>query len=283
MAELNAQSDPSVPPAELPARSDSIPVEDMLSAALRGWWLLAVLILLGGVVGMAIARFRPTVYETGFSILTSIDLTNTGEQTQFEEDLGMEAVGQLIGSANLYQRVAAEAVKEGIPLDAHEMSTAAALERRLGTWRMRLRGNDPARIVRIAAIWQKLAIADLNDAYQHARVADGLQRKQLSLEACLNQSTFSEPSAGQCSPTNLRAVQAQLRASASLISEERTASRGLTSGIIMDTAPQPILSADAVLYRQGEMIAAGALIGLILGVWTVQSGLTARWLLKKRG
>lgn len=283
IAQLSIPSDPSVPLPEPPATSASIPIEDMLSAALRGWWLLVVMILLGGLVGMGIAQLRPPVYETGFVLLTSMDLTNTGEQTQFEEDLGMEAVGQLIGSLNLYERVAAAAGKEAIPLDAREMASMVGLERRLGTWRMRVRGNDPLRIARIAALWQKLAIADLSEAYQHARVADGLQRKQLALEACLNQSAFNEPSAGQCAPTNLRALQAQLRASASLITAERTASRGLTSGIIMDVTPQPILDANVVIYRRGELIAAGALIGLILGIWIVQSGLTARWLLRKRG
>jgi hypothetical protein len=283
MVSLNPQPRPDSPPPDASSSADILKLEEILNSALRGWWLLALFALLGGLLGLGISSLRPTVYESGFTVLTSIDLTNTGEQTQFEEDLGMEAVGQLIGSTGVYARMAAQAQKEGITLDASSLLTMASLERRLGTWRMRLRDSDPRRAERIAAIWQSIVLADLSEAMQHASAADGLQRKQLSLEACLNQSAFNEPSAAQCSPLTLRALQSQLRAAARLIAEERTASHGLISAILVDTVPKPIIPAAAVLYQRGQMAAAGALIGLILAIWLLQSGLAARWLWGKRG
>jgi hypothetical protein len=280
IAQLSAHMDPTSPRPEQP---ELVQVEDILTTALRGWWLLAIFILLGALLGLGIHQLQPTVYETGYTILTSVDLTNTGEQTQFEEDLAMEAVGQVIASANLYDRVAAAAVKEGIQTDGRAVRVAASVERRMGTWRTRLRGSDPAVIERLAAIWQEVALADLAAAHQHALVADGLQRKQLSLEACLNQSTFSEPASGLCSPNSLRSLQMELRASARIITEERAASRGLTSGILIDLTPQPVGAAVEVLNRRGQMAAAGAAIGLIVGLWAMLSGLAARLLRGKRG
>jgi hypothetical protein len=279
---LSAHPEPSSPLTEQPTELETLQIEDVLTTALRGWWLLAVFALLGALVGLGIYQLEPPVYETGFTVLTSIDLTNTGEQTQFEEDLGMEAVGQVIASPNLYERVSAAALLEGLAVDSRGFGASATLERRMGTWRTRLRGSNPQSIERIAAIWQKLAIADLLSAYQHARTADGLQRKQLSLEACLNQSAFTEPSTGLCTPTTLRTLQAQLRASARLIAEERAASRGLTSGIVVDATPQPVFTAVQVQNKRGQMTVAGGLIGLILGFWVVQSGLAARLLRRKR-
>lgn len=283
IAPLSAHPVPSSPLPEQPVAPELIQVEDILTVALRGWWLLAVFILLGALLGIGLHQLQPTVYETGFTILNSVDLTNSGELTQFEEDLGMEAVGQVMASPNLFERVTAEAVKEGIPVDVRGVGAMASIERRMGTWRARLRGSDPQHIEQIAAIWQKLAIADLAAAHQHALIADGLQRKQLSLEACLNQSTFSEPSTGQCSPTTLRSLQAQLRASSRLISEERIASRGLTSAIVIDMTPQSVYTAAPVFYKRGQMTAAGGAIGLIVGFWAVQAGLAARLLRRKRG
>ena len=154
MVSLDPQPRPDSPPPDSSSSADILKLEEILNTALRGWWLLALFALLGGLLGLGVYALRPTVYESGFTVLTSIDLTNTGEQTQFEEDLGMESVGQLIGSADVYARVAVQAQKEGIALDARDLLATASLERRLGTsklsggvlaeslwmpWRLRLR------------------------------------------------------------------------------------------------------------------------------------------------
>jgi len=263
MGRVSASSEQPAPNAA----PEMLQVEDILSAAVRGWWLLALFALLGGLAGLGINLLQPVVYESGFTILSTIDLGNTGEMSQFEEDLGMEAIGQVISHPLLYQRVTAAAAKQGLPVGTVDLSRQASFERRMGTWRARLRGSDPRALEQVAAVWREMALADLLDAHEHALTVDGLLRKQQSLEACLNQLPFTEPSAGLCGPLSLRALQAQLRASARVIAEERAASRGLISAVIIDASPQPVVPAAPVLYRRGQMALAGLLIGLLLGVW----------------
>ena len=271
------------PDTQPPADSDSFTARDVLTSALRGWWLLATAIVVGALAALAVNAFLPTVYETGFSILTSIDFTNSGEMTQFDEDLAMESVGQILSSPDLYAHIAAQAAKEGLAIDPAALKSAATVERRLGTWRVRLRGSDARKIEALARIWLSLGTADLTAAHTHALTADGLLRKQLSLEACLAQSAAALPSSGGCAPSGVKDLQAELASAALLISQERIAARALSSAVVFDVFPQEVAPAAAVEFKRGQMAAAGGLIGFVLGIWALQAGFPSASLRKGWG
>ena len=263
--------------------STTFTAREVLLAALRGWWLLAAAIVVGALAALAVNFFQPTVYETGFSILTSIDFTNSGEMTQFEEDLAMETVGGILSSPDLYARIAAQAVQDGITIDPGGLRSMSTIERRLGTWQVHLRGSDPRKIEALAAIWLKLGSADLTAAHAHALTADGLLRKQLSLEACLTQSAANLPSAGGCTPAGVKALQAELAAATPLISQERIAARGLASAVVFDIFPKNVLPAVAVQFKRAQTAAAGGLIGFVIAFWVVQTGLPDALARRRRG
>jgi hypothetical protein len=254
----------------------SISPAGILQRALRGWWLVALCFAAGALAGIAAWSIRPMQYESTFAILNSIDFTNTGELTQFEEDLAMEVVGQILGKSAMLERVAAAARQEGIEIDAVTLRDQSSVERRLGTWRVRVHATTPDEAERLAAIWLGFGVEELTQAREHALVSDGLKRRQQSLEECLSRAASAEPSQGICSPLDLKDLQAQLAEMSQLLTEERALSQGLSSGLVFGEMPAQPEAARRVLYGRAEVVAAGGVIGLVIGIWAVQTDWAAK-------
>jgi hypothetical protein len=213
------------------------------------------------------------VYEAGFSILTGIDQATVGELTQFEEDTMMQAVGEILYAPSTMQKVAQEAGKNGIAVDAAGLSASSSLERKLSTWQVRVRNRDPKTAEKLAGIWLDIGYADLSRAYAHAILADGLARYLDSLESCLAHAVTSEPSGGLCGFRGLAEVEAEMSKTGARLAQERLSSRGLSSGLLVDQAEKDAFPARAVNFNSNQMVLAGGLIGLIAGVFIAQTNL----------
>jgi hypothetical protein len=256
---------------------------EALSRALRGWWLVALGIILGAAGGLLAHGLRPAQYESGFGIQIGIDVTNTGELSQYELDVAFEIVGQILFKPAMHERVAAAARQGGIQIDAASLRNVSTVERKLGTWRVRVRANSRAEAERLAAIWLAFGVEELKTARLHALVADGIRRQELSLEECLARAASAEPSQGVCVPQNLKDLQAELVKAGALLAQERELSQGLSSGIVFGQFPAQPEAARPALYGRAEQAAAGGLIGLVLGVWAVQAGWVEKAARRMRG
>ena len=251
--------------------------------ALRGWWLVALCVLLGAATGLGLHALRPAQYESSFGIPVGIDMVSTGELTQYETDVAFEFAGQVLYKPAMRERVAAAASAEGISIDAVRLRDLSTVERRLGTRRVRVRAGNPAEAERLATIWLEFSVAELRAAREHALVADGLMKRQRSLEDCLARAASAEPSQGLCVPTNLKDLQAELTEAGLLVGQERALSQGLSSAIIFGEFPSRPEAARLVWYGRAEQAAAGGLIGLALGVWAVQADWAAKLARRRRG
>jgi hypothetical protein len=275
-----------VPPS---AQFDSSPETSLTVAprglflrALQGWWLLCLCILAGSLVGLGLERAAPPLYESRFGIQVGYDYTNTGELSQYQEDVAYELAGQVLYKPAMLARVAQEAQKESLPIDAAQLKNMSTVERRLGTWLVRVRSRDPQTAERLAGIWLNFGVEELRAARQHALVADGLMRRQEGLENCLAQAALAEPSAGLCSPQDIKDLQKQLAESSPLLAQERALSQGIPSGVVfgeMPTAPEP---AYIVAFQRGQRVLGGGLIGLVIGVWAVQADWASRLAIRFR-
>lgn len=270
-------------PGQAPSQPSVLVPRDALRTALRAWWVVVLTMILGGLAGLGAHSLLPVVYESHFDIQVNADLTNTGEMSQYEEDVAYEIVAGIFYLAPMPTRIAEALSQAGTATDPVQVYDAMTYERRVGTWRFRMRASTPQRAEELARTWLKLGGADLEAARSHALVADALLRKQLSLEACLAQSAASLPSQGECGPGDAKTLQTQLAESSKLLSDERTASRGLSSGILISPLPGAVSPAQAVLNQRGLTVGAGALAGLVLGLWLAQSGLAERLLRGRRG
>jgi hypothetical protein len=245
---------------------------DAAARALRSWWLVVLCVLVGAACGLLAHHLRPAEYESGFGVAVGIDLVSSGELTQYETDVAFEFAGQVLYKPAMRERVAAQARAEGMEIDAAWLRDHSTVERRLQLWRVRVRAPSPIQAERLAEIWLDLGLEELETARVHALIADGLRKRQQSLEDCLARAADAEPAQGLCVPQDLQQIQAQLAETAALIVAERTLSQGVSSAIVLGELPEKVEPARIVFYGRAEQAAAGGLLGSVIGVWAAQAG-----------
>ncbi len=239
---------------------------DTLENALRSWWVVVLVMLLGACAGWVVHRLHPPIYEAQSAITVAIDFTHTGQLTDVEEDYAIGVVGDVIGSV----------VDPGNPASAVAPTQNTTLERYNNTWTLRVRDRDPQAAAQLANRWAQAAYSALTDAHSHALAADRLIRIQDSLQSCLEQSVASGPVQAVCALNNLDTIQTDLVDMGAVLQQEQLASQGIlpyTTFALTGTAEPPTSPA---IYRQGQMVLAGALIGLVLAIWGVYLRLPAR-------
>ncbi len=249
----------------LPARkamlSASFEPLSLLERSLRNWWMIALGFLLGGVLGSLTWTVLPPVYESGFAIPSSIDFTITGELTQMEEDLAMEAAGAALSKPAIKEKLAATA---GLPFA--EVNAMLRAERRIGTWIMTVRSPDAALAELLAGEWLVHAHSEIAALRTHAVAADALSRRLSSLEDCLAHASAAEPSQALCGFADTQSFFSELKTLTGKLNEEKALSQGVSSGVVFGEIPSQPDPARIVIRQRGLLTLAGALIGLLAGI-----------------
>lgn len=247
---------------------------DHLTTILRRWWLLAALIFFGGLLGLLVDALRPAQYEAGFRITVGINQTTAGELTQYEQDVMFEAVGGILYAPIQLEAVAQQAATRGIPLTAAALKGNSDIERRLATWRVRVRANDPAHAEDVARMWLESSQVELLRAYASAREADSLERYLSSLESCLARAVTSPPSYGRCTQAELLAIQEEIAKTGAAFGAARISARGMSSSLVFDLAQMDAAPARRVTPQRGQMVLAGGMLGFVAGFWLAQANLS---------
>lgn len=249
-----------------------------LQTALRFWWLLALLAALGGLAGWLFAQTRPPLYEAVTNFSVGIDFVQTGNMTQFEEDVAINKIGDLLNSNLVVDQVVAQARAEGLVVDYQAIRRMTVAERKMNVLNLRVQSSDVALAERVAQVWVKVGWQVLRESYQHAVKAELLDRYLRGMETCLENAAAVEPAQPVCGNMNFAEVQKNLIDAGHTLNAERAASYGLFAGLRLGEEEAPVVSTSPVRYGQGETVLAGSLLGLLLGVITLQSGLLRRWL-----
>ena len=203
--------------------SDFSPLET-LQAAARKWWLLAGLMLIGALAGLAFSLLQPPVYEAVVSFSLGIDFTRTGVMTQYEQDLALGMAGNQIRSTGLARQVAEDARAAGIDA-AKELIDGSTIEQHF--WNLRVQHTDPQAAAFLANAWAERAMDWLEEAHRHAENLESLQAYSRSLESCLAQFAAAEPASRLCNPANLDELQQELALVRAAMETEQAASRNI--------------------------------------------------------
>jgi hypothetical protein len=255
---------------------------EALQAALRYWWFVFLLAIIGGGIGWLVTLTRPPIYEATGRFSANIDYVVTGPLTQFEEDTALNGIGDVLYSNEVVKKVVDRAAAEGIHTSLVELKRSAVLERRFNVWDLRVRNPDPGVAERLANLWIDQGQAALLEGYQHAIQADHLNRYLASLESCLAEMASSEPAAGQCSSSRFLQIQAELQEAGKALYQERLASRGLFAGVLIGPVDRASGMARLVIYNRNQVVLSCCLIGFLLGIVLVQVGVPERWLAGRR-
>jgi hypothetical protein len=210
--------------------------------AMRFWWFIVLLAVAGGGVAWLLHLTRPPVYEAAAQFSAGIDYVSTGPLTQFEEDTAFNAVGDLLFS--LKPVVANQASTEGILIQGKDLRNNFTFERKVNVWVVRIRSTDPKTANLLAAIYAEQGRAALLESYQHTQAADRLGGYMQSLETCLSQSAVSETVDVLCSHYRLAEIQNDLQAAGKAYDQERVASHGPFSGLMIGPS--------GVVYQAGN-------------------------------
>lgn len=232
----------------------------------RRWWMPVLCAFLGALMAFVYSLRTATEYEVAFSVLTGIDQTTAGELTQYEEDVMFEAVGYILYSPDTLTQIAALAQEQGIALTPSDLRDSSSVERRLNEWRVRLHRPRPQEAETLGRLWMQWSWDELQRAYAHALTADGLRRYAESLTACLSRAVTTEPAYGLCGFARLPDLQAELAQTSQRLLEERLASRGLSSSLLLHEVQWETPAPRPVSYRRGWLVLSGLGLGLLAGL-----------------
>lgn len=256
------------------APSDSPPAlstQTELLRVLRWWWVIVLVSLLGAFSGWLAHAIKPPVYEAQAVFSAAIDYTRTGLMTQFEEDQALNAVGHLIASNEVLERMVAKGQEEGLALTVPDLRRMGTVERQVDAFILRLRTSDPQEAARLANLWADEANAVLTEAQAHALKAASLTQYMQSVEKCLQRAVGVAPAPSFCPHQSLEDLQTLLATTGQQLQAERQASRNLFPGLSVQWVESASPPLRPVQYGRNDLMLAGALIGWVIGLALVET------------
>ena len=248
--------------------------KDSLDKALRYWWLIVLLTIWGGLVGWLYHQVRSPEYEAQAEFFVSIDFSQTGDLTQFEEDHAVSAINRMAYSDAVLERLIARASDQGISIELAELKWASTLERRQARWTLYLRDEDPQRAAALVNLWAEETLAGLQEAHTYALQAQALRSYLNLLNTCGQADNAQLPEA--CNSLNLSSVPQDVQAASQELESALAGSQGLFPALIFDLASQASVPTVPVQFGRNSLVLAGGLIGFLIGVIVVNTDLPVR-------
>lgn len=239
------------------------------------WWVVVAAAIIGGLIGLAVYAIKKPVYEAQAAFTISLDFARTGVMSQYDKDLAIGTAGGVVFSYSVMQQVADIAQQNDIPVDFETLKRTAVMERKAAQWTLRVRANDPEDAAFLANQWADIGLAELNEGYKHAVMADNLQNYIETLETCLQQVAVNA-AVPLCPHQTLAELETELKNTGDRLFIEKQASRNLFPGITFSLDQYAVPPEEPVLYGRNTLVLAGILIGLIVGAGIVSTNLPNR-------
>ncbi len=232
---------------------------DTLEKALRNWWLIVALIVIGTSIGWYASRITPPLYEAQAEIATGIDSARVGSINEEEYDMAIDMAGSVMKSTEVMRRVINAAREQEIELTGANLQNIVLVERKADAWAFRAQYTDPQKAAILANLWAEEAKKELDKASEHARKAEQIQQYLDTLSTCKNAPANSD----LCNLTNL---QTEMDATNTSLQAELEASQGIFPGIRYHWNIQAETPSTPVQYQRKFFLLAGAGLGLLIGI-----------------
>jgi hypothetical protein len=252
---------------------------DALGNAVKYWWLVVLLALWGGAVGWLTHRTRPPVYEAQVVFYAAIDFAQfpaTVELTEGDQDEILWGAAAVAISTQVAEQVVSGAQVQGITIDAPTLYHQLTLERKQANWILTIRDSDPQTAAVLANLWGENAFTALTDAHRHALEAQMLQASLEALYGCLQPPADSGLAQSLCEGRPLADIQADIEGTVERLETARLASQGLFPALVFDLTKKASPPLEPTQYGLNSLVFSGGLIGLLAGIWIVNSRLPAR-------
>jgi len=254
---------------------------DTFERALRRWWLVALCMVAGGLIGWALTFLLHPVYEARANYLVSFDAEQLarlkGQQSADDLDFSeinpyFSAAEEVFYNMDTRRALVKEAQARGIDLNIAEFSQSKFYVDRQGSrWIIEVRHTDPGAAAWLANTWLAITDTRLREAQAHGINAEALRLATDAVQACFAKLDFS--AANKCAGTDFSTpdeFQAWLHSSMSGLQSEGDLSLGISPLLSFTIQRDALLPGQPILYVRSQMTLAGALLGLMLGTLLVQ-------------
>lgn len=244
---------------------------------LSTWWIIAALMIVGGIAGWVSGHFLTPLYEATAAYDVSLDQQQIAIQLSLPpSQLPLTALAQntyiapveiIFDSPDVRNRLVADATAQGIKLKYQDINQANfSIDRRGTLWFIRVRNTDPVVAAHLVNLWVAEANKALQEALAHSDQAQALQVQRSAVQKCFSELDFAQ--ANQCAGTTFStpaALQAYLNQLDQQINTEVLADQDIDPALTFHFGQQAEPPAEPVLYVASELILAGSLIGLLAG------------------
>jgi len=235
------------------------------------WWIMVILMIMGGLGGWVFHFFHPSLYEAKAVITINMDFTKR-QLTQFEEDAAFNASGAIITSSSVKNLVITEAQAHGYLIDLSRIQAYFYLEGMQSVWELRVRDQDPKVAADLTNIWANQAASALNIALKHAVQADQIQVQIGGLENCLAGMTGQAATTQlDCKDLSQKEILVTLQDLNNELVQEKTSSLGIIPIMAIGLTDTASVPEKPVLYGQASLVIAGAFIGLVISLWAINT------------
>jgi capsular polysaccharide biosynthesis protein len=245
----------------------------------RRWWLIPLLILLGGGLGWAYRFIQPPLYQARSTMLVEIDYTQTGTIEEFERDQILISATAILYSPTVLDQVAADLERQGISPSALRFGRTIFFERQQTKVFLVARNPDRQTAKIVAQTWAERGYAALLAAQMHAIRAQSLQQYAAALQTCPTPPPVDPAPPSLCGQTSLAEVQQALETVNAQIGQESQASLGMLPAIVISQPQEGLAPGDPVIYHTPWLILAGATLGGLVGIYLAGAAVGLRtWL-----
>jgi uncharacterized protein involved in exopolysaccharide biosynthesis len=243
------------------------PIETFTRAS-RRWWLVALCVFIGGLLGWGFHFFQAPVYEAKAAIVAQVDMTQTGNLTELEQDQAMNAVMALFVSPAVLDKVREEAQAQGISRVEIAYDKNLLMERKRSILELKVRDRDPQAAAKLANLWVEEAYRAFDSASQHARRARLIQQQLTPSMGC----PTPAPGSGEGCLVPTPAGPALAPTLEADLNRELAAGSGIIPAMVYSLSHKAEVPDEPVALRVEFLTLAGALVGFLFGSVIASSG-----------
>jgi hypothetical protein len=244
-------------------KQDRLKPLETIEVSIRFWWVLTLMMIVGGGAGYFIYSITPPTYEshTVFSLL--IDYTKTVKLTDVEADQANVTAGDVFLSTKVIDAVIKETAQHGINLSNEEFRRNAFVDRTNSEWTLRVRSPHAEIATELVNIWADQSLIIIREGLRHASLSSFYHRQTESLARCVEQVTSVEPSAPICGFSSVKELQQAVEKASALENTEANQSFGLLPGLTVTLLQRAETPGEIVGEGRSVFILAGLLLGFL--------------------
>ena len=261
---------------------EDISPRDSLEHVLCYWWVIALAMILGGLLGWSISRFSTPVYEARAEYRVTLDdetLLKKVHETKPEAELTFDLrapyltpVALVFFTPEVRSTLEEQAYLEGLdfPVDGFR-NGQLTLDQRRSNWMVIVRHDNSDTAAKLANLWIAIANEQLQKAHDQAVLAESLKLQMSLVSRCFLNASLSQ--SNQCAGTsfsNLSEMQTDFQNLDRQYQNALSASEGISTLVSFEPGAMAQAPIRPVYYNSGWIMLAGSLLGLIAGSVVVQ-------------